>query len=178
MKPQYKVYREASIFYLNTPFFDAPSFWKNLNPQVRTKKLVNFCLLLFSLKISLRDTSFQISLIFLGFYLSPECLLNFLWLFSIYGVYIPRKFINLCIFTHTPVPHSKLQVEFFENLFPPRRKGWRKLWFTLWKFNHKIWRWLGTSLFIFCIICNFSKCDGFTVFWIISIKQCGIKFDL
>ena len=31
--------------------------------------------------------------------------------------------LNLCIFTNIPVPHSKLQVEFFENLFPPRQKG-------------------------------------------------------
>ena len=27
--------------------------------------------------------------------------------------------LNLGIFTHAPVPHSKLQPEFFENLFPP-----------------------------------------------------------
>ena len=27
--------------------------------------------------------------------------------------------LNLGIFTHAPVPHSKLQAEFFENLFPP-----------------------------------------------------------
>ena len=26
---------------------------------------------------------------------------------------------NLGIFTHGPVPHSKLQAELFENLFPP-----------------------------------------------------------
>ena len=30
--------------------------------------------------------------------------------------------LNLCIFTHAPDPHSK---EFFENLFPPIRKGWK-----------------------------------------------------
>ena len=35
----------------------------------------------------------------------------------------PENALNLCIFTHAPVPHSKLQVEFFENLFPPRQKG-------------------------------------------------------
>ena len=29
---------------------------------------------------------------------------------------------------------------------------------------------LNTSLFIFCMICNFSKCDCFTVLWIKSIK--------
>ena len=27
--------------------------------------------------------------------------------------------LNLGIFTHAAVPHSKLQAEFFENLFPP-----------------------------------------------------------
>ena len=41
--------------------------------------------------------------------------------------------LNLWIFTHALVPQSKLQVEFFENLFPPRRKEWRKLWFALLK---------------------------------------------
>ena len=31
--------------------------------------------------------------------------------------------LNLCIYTHAPVPHSRLQVQFFENLFPPRAKN-------------------------------------------------------
>ena len=31
--------------------------------------------------------------------------------------------LNLCFFTHAPVPHSKLLVEFLKNLFPPRQKG-------------------------------------------------------
>ena len=26
--------------------------------------------------------------------------------------------LNLCIFTHAPFPHSKIHLEFFENLFP------------------------------------------------------------
>ena len=39
---------------------------------------------------------------------------------SIYGVH---KSLNLCVFTHAPVPHAKLLVEFFENLFPPGQKG-------------------------------------------------------
>ena len=30
--------------------------------------------------------------------------------------------------------------------------------------------------FIFYMIYNFSKCDGFTVLQMISIKQCDIKF--
>ena len=58
--------------------------------------------------------------------------------------------LNLCIFTHAPVPHPKLQVEFFENLFPPRRKGWKKLWFALSKFNQKIWR-LGTLVYLYFV---------------------------
>ena len=42
MTPQSKGYREASIFYFNTPFFLIfPHFQKYLNPQVTTKKLVN-----------------------------------------------------------------------------------------------------------------------------------------
>ena len=44
--------------------------------------------------------------------------------FSIYGVHILRKSLNLCFFTHVPVPHSKILAEFFENLFPPRQRGW------------------------------------------------------
>ena len=43
--------------------------------------------------------------------------------FSIYGVHIPRKSLNLCFFTHAPVPHSKLLLEFFENLFSQERSG-------------------------------------------------------
>ena len=37
---------------------------------------------------------------------------------SIYGVHIPGKSLNLCFFTHA----SKLLVEFFESLFPPRQE--------------------------------------------------------
>ena len=67
--------------------------------------------------------------------------------FSLYDVHIPRKSLDLCYFTHAPVPHLKLLVDFFGNLFPPRQKGWRKLWFALPKFGQKIWRWLGTLVY-------------------------------
>ena len=44
--------------------------------------------------------------------------------FSINGVFhIPRKSLNLCFSTDVLVPHSKLLVEFFENLFHPRQNG-------------------------------------------------------
>ena len=34
----------------------------------------------------------------------------------------PENALNLCIFTDAAVPHSKLRVELFKNLFPPRQK--------------------------------------------------------
>ena len=54
--------------------------------------------------------------------------------------------LNICIFTHAPVPHSKLQAEFFESCFLQDERGGENY-----------------DLFIFCMIYNFSKCDGFTV---------------
>ena len=83
--------------------------------------------------------------------------------FSIYGVHIPRKSLNLSFFTHTPVPHSKLLVEFFENLFPPRQKGWEEAITCSIKIQSENMKmtW-NISLFTFCMIFNFSKCDGFT----------------
>ena len=41
-------------------------------------------------------------------------------IFSIYGV---ENALNLCIFIHALVSHSKLQVELFENLFHQDKKG-------------------------------------------------------
>ena len=73
--------------------------------------------------------------------------------------------LNLRIFTYAPVPHSKFQVEFFENLS-----------FALSKFDQKIWRWPGTLVIYILYDIWFSKCDGFTVLEIISVKECGIKF--
>ena len=110
-----------------------PHFQNYLNPQVRTIKLVNSVFLPpLSFKISLRDISFYISLNFLGFYLSKMlaefsliCFFQRVWKkVLIFGVHTPRKSMNLCLFTHAPVSHSKLMVEFFENLFPQRQKGW------------------------------------------------------
>ena len=37
-----------------------------------------------------------------------------------------KNALNLGIFTHAPIPHSKLQAEFFENLFPQQQKGVEK----------------------------------------------------
>ena len=130
MTPQSKGYREVSIFYFNTPFFLIfPHFQKYLNPQVTTKKLVN----------SVSYHSFPSRLasqgyIFLYFFkiLRVLSLQNTCWIFS--DLYIPTcagKVFLFVVFTFLenhwiyafllmpPVPHPKLLVEFFEDLFLP-----------------------------------------------------------
>ena len=54
--------------------------------------------------------------------------------FSVYGV---ENALKLCIFTHAPVPYSKLQVEFFENVLSPKTKGVDGGNYDLLKFNQK-----------------------------------------
>ena len=66
--------------------FNAASFWCSLffkkisTPRLNREIGKQCCLPPLSFKIILRDASFHIPLNSLGFYLSPECLLNFLWL--------------------------------------------------------------------------------------------------
>ena len=143
-----------------------------------------------SFKISLKDTSFRISINSLGLYLSLQ---NARWIFFS-NFYIPPcvgkffKFMEFTflqnpltwgIFTHG-LPHSKFapnvlssrprQKEIthsstqysFENLFHPRA-GWRKLWFTLSKFSQKIWRWYGTL--------GFSYFLWFAIYSIVTALQ-------
>ena len=174
------VRRSLNLLFQRTFFLKFLLFKKYLNPQVRTNKFVNCCLLPLSLEICLRYTSFHISLISLGFYLSPECLLNFLWLvystmcgknFSIYGVHIPRKCIESMHFYSCPSPPLKTPGRIFWKSVSPKTKGMEKTMICFIKIqseNSKM-KW-NISFFICCLICNFSKCDGFTVLWIISIK--------
>ena len=118
-------------------------------PGYNQKNGKQCCLPPLSFKISLKNKLFHISLNSLGFHLYPQY-----WIFP--NLYIPPcmgKVFNLWCshswkihwiyaFLLMPVPHSKLQAGFLENLFPARWKGWRKPLFALWKFNQKIWRWL------------------------------------
>ena len=150
LKPQYKVCRESSILYFSAPFFWCSLIFKNISTP-RTKKFVNTVVyhLCPSRLTSRVHPSYFFNLV------RVVSLSRICWIFS--DLYIPpcvgkifqftvfiflENALNLCIFTHAPVSHSKLQVEFFENLFPPRRMGWRKLWFAISKFNQKIWIWL------------------------------------
>ena len=85
--------------------------------------------------------------------------------FSIYGIQL-ENVLNLFIFILCPVLHSKLQVQLFENLFPPRARN-KAVEETIICFikiqseNMKM-AW-NISLFIFCMVYNFSKYDGLTV---------------
>ena len=76
----------------------------------------------------------------------------------------PENAFNLCIFTHAPVPHSKHQVEFFENLLPPKTEGVDEAMICSIKIQSENMKmtW-NISLFTFWMVFNFSKCDGFTV---------------
>ena len=130
-------------------------------------------------KISLKDTSFHISINFLGLYLSPALLLKiFLKLaysimcgktFQFYCIHIPIKCIESGNFysylpTQDSTPSSYhhalgrgklliIQAVFFrKSVSSNNRNGWRKLWFALSEFNQKIWRWLGTLGYLFFMI--------------------------
>ena len=91
--------------------------------------------------------------------------------FSIYGVHIPRKSLNLCCFTHAPVPHSKLQVEVFVS--PKTERVEEAMICSIKIQSENIKMTWNISLFLFGVIANFSKCDGFTILEIISVKLCG-----
>ena len=137
-----------------------PLFQKYLNPQVRSSKLVNSFVYHLCLSILASGISSPYFLNSLGFHLSPECLFNFLWL--VYSTICGKNFqfmvltleneLNLCIFTHAPVIHSKLQVQFFENLFPPRAKSKGvEDNYALLRFDQKIWKWHGTLVYLYVV---------------------------
>ena len=126
LKPQYKVYREPSIFYFNTSFFDVLSLSKifqflGLNQQIDKQ----CCLPPFSLKISLRDTFFNIYLNFLVLSLSRmfikfslSCIFHHMWTFFQF-----RECIESVHFTHASVAHSNSRQNFLKICFPKDKTG-------------------------------------------------------
>ena len=98
--------------------------------------------------------------------------------FSIYGIHIPRKSLNLCFFTRAQVPHSKLLVEFFVS---PKTEGVGRSYDLLYqnsirKYEDDLGHFFSILFHFFYIFSDFSKCDGFTILEITSVKWCGIKF--
>ena len=79
-----------------------------------------------------------------------------------------------CIFTHASVTNSKLHVEVF--CFPKDGSVEEDMVCSTKTQSENMKMTRNISLFTFCMICNFSKCDGFTILKVISIKQCKIKF--
>ena len=143
LKLQYKVYREASIFYLNATFFDVPSFSKISQPPGQNQQIDKQCFLRpLSFNITLKDTSFYIFLNSLGFFFLSRMLAQFS-LTCIFHHFFESYFNLWClhfqkmhrIYAFLIILQSSTQksryIEFFENLFPPRQKRWRKLWFDL-----------------------------------------------
>ena len=123
-------------------FSDVPS-QKYLNPQVRTNKLIILPPFNVTPYLVLQDYPQEYMLSYFFKSLRVLSFQNACRIF--YDLHIPtwvgnsfqsmvftflENALNICMFTHAPVPHSKLQVEGFENYFPPRLKGWRKLWFA------------------------------------------------
>ena len=137
-------------------------FQKYLNYQVRTNKMVNSivyhpCPPRLASKIHpfiffklLRVLSFSRMLV----KFSLTCIFTMCGkIFKVVVFAFLANALNLGIFTHAPVPHWKLQAEFFENLFPQQQKGVEKTVICFIKIqsgNMKM------TLFIFCMICNFS----------------------
>ena len=127
------VQRSLNLLFQSTLFLMFPLFQKYLNPQVRANKLVNSfvyhpCPSILASSIHPYPYVFKLLKGFIS--LQHAC-----WILS--DLYIPSRMgklfqfmvftlenaLNLCIFTHAPVPHSKLQLQFFENLCPRRAKN-------------------------------------------------------
>ena len=96
--------------------------WKN-GKRWKKNAFYHSCPSKLAFYISLNSLVFYLSRMLVEF--SLTCIFQHMWeKLLIYGVPIPRKSMNLSFFAHAPVSHSKLLVEIFENLFPPRQERW------------------------------------------------------
>ena len=141
-----------------------------------------------SSNISLNDTSFQIFLNSLRFYLSPECPLKFLWLVcsTICGKNFSILWCSHSCKRHwiyfNPCPSSPIKTpgRIFWKSVSPKTKTVEETMICFIKIQLEsikmTWNINLLKLFGFCMVCNSFKCDGFSVLWMISIKECGVKF--
>ena len=91
----------------------------------------------------------------------PPCAENFVQFMA----FTLENALNLAIFTHAPVTCSKLQVQFFDNMFShgqEQRVEKTMICFIKIKSDDMKVTW-NFILFTFFMIYNFSKCDGLTV---------------
>ena len=91
---------------------------------------------------------------------------------KIYGVHIPRKCIESMHFYSCPSPPLKTPGRVFWKSISPKTKGVEETMICFIKIQSENMKmtW-NISLFIFCMICKFSKCDDFTVLRTISINS-------
>ena len=127
--PIQNVQRCISILFQRNLFLTFLLFQKYLNPQVRAKKMVNSVVYhpcpsrlawrihpFIFLQTPQGFISLQnVSWIFSNLYILPCA--GKIFKFMVFAFL--ENALNLGIFTHAPVPQSKLQAEIFENLFPP-----------------------------------------------------------
>ena len=137
-------------FSISTPSFSITSFFEFiLTPSSGSTKWQIQCQLPpFSFKISLKDTSFHISINSLGFYLSPECFLNFLS-----NLYVPPWLGKIFKFTVFTFLENVLNIGIFNHALPSPVKTP----------SHSIRNMkmiCNIRFFIFCMFCIFFKYDG------------------
>ena len=97
-------------------------------------------------------------------YLSPEfvefslaCIFHHVWekFFNLWCSHFLENSLNLAMqYYWCPSPLFKAPGRIFWKSVSLKTNWWRKLWFSLSKFNWKIWRWLGTSAYLYFIWCN------------------------
>ena len=156
------MYIEKPQSFISThPFSDVSSFSKYLNPQVRTNKLANsvvYHLCPSKLASGIHLCFFKLlrvlSLSRMLVEFSLTCIFHHVWeKFSSlwYSHYKMHWIYAFLLMPQTPTHISRYN--FLKICFPqePRTKGWMKLWFALLKLNHKIWRWLGTLVYLYFV---------------------------
>ena len=92
-------------------------------------------------------------------------------IFSIHGVHIPSKCIESIYFYSCPSSPLKTPGRIFWKSVSPKTKWVEKTMICFIKIQpENIKMTWNIGLFIFCMIYNFSKCDSFTILWILLSK--------
>ena len=177
--------RSLNLLFQRTLFLMLSIFQKYFNTYVRNNKLVNsfvyhpcpsrLASMITSFHISLNSRVLSLSRMLVEF---PLICIFHISHFSIHGAQITRKFIESVHIYWCPISPLKSSFRISWKSVSHNTKGVEETMNCFIKIQSENMKmsW-DFSFFILCMICNFSKfCDGFTVLWIIYIRQCGIKF--
>ena len=144
------------------PFSDVPSFSKYISTTMfRTRKLVNGVVYHLSppiLASGIHPYFFKLlkvlSLSRILVQFSLTCIFHHVWeKISIYGIHIRKWIESMHFYSYPSSPLKTPGTIFWKSVFLKGQepRGWRKLWFALLKFNHKIWRWHGTLAYLYVL---------------------------